>query len=50
MDLMRRHIKAFKINIRYERLASTFPVFIQVTCIIIYLRVYNEFYHIISNP
>lgn len=33
-------LKSFrKITIRYERLASTFLAFIQIACILIYLRV-----------
>jgi len=33
-------LKSFKrLTIRYERLASTFLAFIQVACIMIYLRV-----------
>jgi transposase len=33
-----------RLAIRWERLASTFTGFIQLACIIIYLRVSDEFY------
>ncbi|MGC8961661.1 MAG: hypothetical protein ACP5K1_04355 [Candidatus Bathyarchaeia archaeon] len=30
-----------RLAIRWERLASTFPAFIQLACIVIYLRVFR---------